>query len=153
VKTIAKIIEIYGGLEWLRQPGSYIRLENPPYMRLVIEYVGEGPRGMPSISVAHYYEQNGDAVRDPEIVFEVNPEEDGLRSWKKGKWGPVSYQQDNLGAYQEAVFVSDTGQVMFRPNLFLDLKAFAWEWDQNIEQQGFLSVAKAGAQKQSEHRR
>jgi Domain of unknown function (DUF6908) len=65
----------------------------------------------------------------------------------------VSYQQDNLGAYQEAVFVSDTGQVMFRPNLFLDLKAFAWEWDQNIEQQGFLSVAKAGAQKQSEHRR
>jgi hypothetical protein len=65
VKTIAKIIEAYGGLEWLRQPGNYIRLENPPYMRLVIEYLGAGPRGMPAISMAHYYEQNGDAMRVP----------------------------------------------------------------------------------------
>jgi len=37
MKTVAKIIEHYGGLKWLRQPGKYIRLENPPYMRLVIE--------------------------------------------------------------------------------------------------------------------
>jgi hypothetical protein len=120
VKTIAKIIEIYGGLEWLRQPGSYIRLENPPYMRLVIEYVGEGPRGMPSISVAHYYEQNGDAMRDPEMLFEVSPDEGG--SLKKRQWSPVSFQQDNLGIYREVVFVNDTDRVMVRPNLFLDLK-------------------------------
>ena len=48
MKTVAKIIESYGGLEWLRQPGNYIRLENPPYMRLVIEHIGEGPRGTPA---------------------------------------------------------------------------------------------------------
>ena len=30
MKTVVKIIESYGGLEWLRQPGNYIRLENPP---------------------------------------------------------------------------------------------------------------------------
>jgi hypothetical protein len=46
MKTVAKIIESHGGLEWLRQPGNYIRLENPPYMRLVIEHIGDGPRGL-----------------------------------------------------------------------------------------------------------
>src|SRR5262245_3377699 len=66
MKTVAKIIAAFGGLERLRQPGNYIRLESPPYMRLVIEYIGQGPRGLPAIAVAHYYEQNGDAMRDPE---------------------------------------------------------------------------------------
>ncbi len=88
MKTVAKIIEHFGGMEALRQ--KHIRLENPPYMRLVIEYVGEGPRGMPCISVAHYYEQNGDLMRDPELVFEVNPDEDGPLSWTTGNWGPAS---------------------------------------------------------------
>ena len=98
MKAIAKIIEAYGGLEWLRQSGNYIRLENPPYMRLVIEYIGEGPRAMPAISVAHYYEQNGDAMRDPEIVFEVSADDQLDRAWV-----PVSFQHDNVGIYQEAV--------------------------------------------------
>jgi Domain of unknown function (DUF6908) len=80
VKNVANIIETYGGLEWLRQPGNYIRLENPPYMRLVIEHIGDGPRGMLAIAVAHYHEQNGDAMRDPEMVFEVNPD-----TWKAGE--------------------------------------------------------------------
>ena len=71
MKTVAKIIEAFGGLERLRC--NYIRLDNPPYMRLVVEYIGPGPRGLPAIAVAHYYEQNGDAKRDPEMVFEVNP--------------------------------------------------------------------------------
>jgi Domain of unknown function (DUF6908) len=137
MKTVAKIIEAYGGLEWLRQPGNYIRLENPPYMRLVIEHIGEGPRGLPAISVAHYYEQNGDAMRDPEIVFEVNPD-----AWKTGEWTPVSYRQDNLDIYQEAVFLVDTGKPMIRPKLLRDLKAFARQWDRNIEQQGFLTAAR-----------
>src|SRR5262245_52146978 len=121
MKTVAKIIELFGGLDWLRQPGNYIRLVNPPYMRLVIEYVGEGPRGMPAISVAHYYEQAGDAMRDPEIVFEVNPD-DGPLSWKTGNWGPVSFQQDDRCMYQEAVFVNDDQSVMVNAKLVLHLK-------------------------------
>ena len=55
--------------------------------------VGPGPRGLPTVSVAHYYTQNGDLMRDPEMVFEVGPD---------GAFHPVSYQQDNLGIYQEA---------------------------------------------------
>ena len=129
MKTVARIIERFGGLERLRD--NYIRLENPPYMRLVIEHIGTGPRGLPAISVAHYYEQNGDLMRDPEMVFEVSP--DG--------WEPVSYRQDNLGVYQEAVVV-DNGQTVLRPRLIRELKAFAGQWDRNLAQQGW----KGGAQ-------
>jgi hypothetical protein len=118
--------------------GNYIRLENPPYMRLVIEHIGQGPRGLPAIAVAQYYEQNGDAMRDPEIVFEVNPD-----AWMTREWCPVSYRQDNLDIYQEAVFLVDTGKPMIRPKLLRDLKAFAREWDRNIEQQRFLNVARS----------
>lgn len=144
MKTVAKIIETFGGLDWLKA-GNYIRLENEPYMRLVIEYVGTGPRGMPVISVAHYYEQNGDAMRDPEVVFEVNPDDSGPRSWRDGDWEPISFQQDNMGIYQEAVFVNDAGAVVVSPKLIRDLKSFARTWDKNIEEQGFLAVAQRQA--------
>ena len=43
-------------------------------MRLVIEHVGTGPRGMPAVSVAHFHEQEGDLMRDPDMIFEVGPE-------------------------------------------------------------------------------
>jgi hypothetical protein len=145
MKTVAKIIAAHGGLERLRQSGNYIRLENPPYMRLVVEHIGQGPRGLPAIAVAHYCEQNGDAIRDPEMVFEVNPDEEGLASWKHGEWCPVSFRQDNLDVYQEAVFLADANQVAICPKLVVHLKEFAREWDRNIEQQGFLKVAQ-GAQ-------
>ena len=55
MKTIAKIINIFGGVKNL-----YASIENPPYMRLVIEDIGTGPRGHQAISVAHYFTQNGD---------------------------------------------------------------------------------------------
>jgi hypothetical protein len=49
----------------------HIRIDNPPFMPLVLEGIGAGPRGLPAISVAHYGLQNGDAMRDPKICFEA----------------------------------------------------------------------------------
>ena len=41
-------------------------------MALVIEATPEpGPLGLPGLSVAHYGEQNGDLMRDPEMCFEL----------------------------------------------------------------------------------
>jgi hypothetical protein len=41
-------------------------------MTLVIEDTQErGPNGLPAISVAHYGEQNGDLMSDPEMIFEA----------------------------------------------------------------------------------
>jgi hypothetical protein len=62
--TLLDILKRAGG--W--NPGLYLKIENPPYMALVIEATDEsGPSGLPAISVAHY----GDLMRDPEMCFEL----------------------------------------------------------------------------------
>jgi hypothetical protein len=71
------------------------------------------------VSVAHYGEQNGDAMRDLEIVFEV----------VAGSFQPVSIQQDYVGSYMEAVFVGEDGKVYVRPALVRDIQAFARIWE------------------------
>jgi hypothetical protein len=68
MQTILRILKKAGG--W--HPGLYLKIDNPPYMELVIEAMDEsGPMGLPAISVAHYGEQNGDLMRDPEMCFEL----------------------------------------------------------------------------------
>lgn len=68
MKTILAILHKAGG--W--RPNLYVKVENPPYLPLVIEAADEsGPLGLPALSVAHYGEQNGDAMRDPEMCFEL----------------------------------------------------------------------------------
>lgn len=69
MKTILDILQKAGG--W--RHSLYVKIENPPYMELVIEAVDEsGPCGLPSLSIAHYGIQNGDAMRDPEMCFELD---------------------------------------------------------------------------------
>src|ERR1700739_3910663 len=68
MQTILRLFERAGG----SRPTLYLKIENPPYMALVIEAVPEpGPLGVPAISVAHYGEQNGDLMRDAEMCFEL----------------------------------------------------------------------------------
>ena len=68
MQTLLDILKRAGG--W--NPGLYLKIENAPYMALVIEATDEsGPSGFPAISVAHYGEQNGDLMRDPEMSFEL----------------------------------------------------------------------------------
>jgi hypothetical protein len=68
MQTILSILKRAGG--W--HPGLYLKIENLPYMALVIEALDEtGPMGLPAISVCHYGEQNGDLMRDPEMCFEL----------------------------------------------------------------------------------
>jgi hypothetical protein len=129
--TVAEIIKRRGGLEALKRDS--IRIENPPYMRLVIEHIGRGPRGHDLLSVAHYYEQNGDAMRDPEITFEVSPD--------LSIWSPISFLQDNLGIYREFYFTNDAGQMMQRTRQIKDAFDFSKLWDRNIKEQGFLRLA------------
>jgi hypothetical protein len=63
--------------------------------------IGRGPRGGELVSVAAYVEKHSDAMRDPEIVFEV----------VAGGWHPVSIQMDYTGHYREAVFVGGDGRI------------------------------------------
>lgn len=61
--TIWTIVEEAGG----RNAAASVRIENPPFQRLVIEMLPEcGPDGHRAISIAHYGESIGDLMRDPE---------------------------------------------------------------------------------------
>ncbi|HEY7425029.1 MAG TPA: hypothetical protein VH682_12430 [Gemmataceae bacterium] len=105
-------------------------------MRLVIEYIGKGPRDLDMISVAHYGEQNGDPMRDPEIMFEVCPDGEGSLAFH-----PVAIQQDYIGSYREAVWHDEMGRVMIHPARVRDIAAFARIWDRNLKHQGFVDAA------------
>src|ERR1017187_4885122 len=68
VKTILQIIEEAGGFP----KAEGVSIDNEPWVRVVIEVPPErGPDGHVVVSVAHYGEQNSDAMRDPEMLFEV----------------------------------------------------------------------------------
>jgi Domain of unknown function (DUF6908) len=100
MKTVAKIIESYGGLQWLRQPGTTSASTARPTCGWSLS-TSAPDRAERRPSPWPTYEQNGDAMRDPEIVFEVNPD-----AWNTGECCPVSYRHDNLNIYQEAVYLA-----------------------------------------------
>jgi len=78
-------------------------------------------------SIAHYYEQNGDMMRDPDVEF--------LKA-KDGKYYPLSFRQDPY-FYQEAVEGDPLqGEIKgYRPRMQKDIAVFCGTWMQNIKQQ------------------
>ena len=134
MKHIQQMIDQHGGFEAVRT--RYLRLENPPFMRLVIEVIGGPyPNGAYEVSVAHYAEQNGDAMRDPEITFLVVPAEQGTT------WTPLTFENSYLSCYQVVAQVTPAGVIEPRePALMRDLRDFATQWDRNLKQQGFMAV-------------
>ncbi len=131
MKNIQRMIEERGGYEAVRE--NYLRLENPPFIRLVVEVIG-GPyeNGGYEVSVAHYGEQNGDAMRDPEMTFLVVPSGDVTT------WTPLTFENSYLGAWMVAATLNQDGQLMVRNAALLhDLRDFANQWDCNLKEQGF----------------
>ena len=57
------------------------------YMDVVVEHIGDCNLG-PMFSIAHYYEQNGDLMRDPEMCFIKGGD---------GEYYPYYYRIDGLG--------------------------------------------------------
>jgi hypothetical protein len=136
MRTVEKIVELAGG--WSDCDLLHLKVENPPYMDLVIETVGRSPEGHRLVSVAHYFEQNGDLCQDPEMVFEVGP----------NGWRPVFFQMAIPPVYKEAVhyeYGTDTGvTVQVNHRELRDQLQFARVWDKNLRGQGFLEAARKG---------
>ncbi len=127
MQTILDMLKKAGG--W--HPGLWLKIDNAPFMELVIEAVGEpGPCGLPALSVAHYGEQNGDVMRDPEMLFEVEAD---------GSLNPFYWRNDYIGVEQWSRFI-DSGQYVFRRELFIQHVSFAKVWDRNLLSQGYLEA-------------
>jgi hypothetical protein len=129
MKTILAILKQAGG--W--HHGLYLKIENPPYMALVIEATdGSGPCGLPAISVCHYGEQNGDLMRDPEMCFEL-----GLAGG--AHLNPFYYRQDYLGIEQWSRTIQGDHYV-YLVSLHQQHERFAKVWDNTLRLQGFAGV-------------
>jgi len=131
MKTILRILERAGGY----RPSLYLKIENPPYMALVIEATpGLGPLGTPALSVAHYGEQNGDLMRDPEMCFE-------LCKLPLCSLELVAYywRNDYVGIEHYSRYIDGTNYI-FVPALYERHKKFAALWDRNLRDQGFIEA-------------
>ena len=136
MKTILEILKKAGG--W--HHGLYLRIENPPFMALVIEATDQsGPCGLPVLSIAHYGEQNGDLMRDPEMCFE-------LGFAVGAHLTPFYFRNDYLGIEQFSRTIEGDNYVFDR-HLYDQHEKFAGLWDKNLSQQGFIeALARRGTQ-------
>jgi antirestriction protein ArdC len=111
--------------ELLPEGRDHISIENEPYMRLAVERIWEN-----QISLCHYGEQNGDPMRDPEVVFLIEGNEAK----------PVYFRNDYL-AIEHATVAGLFGDVPVKPQRQRDLDHFASMWFGNLHDQGFFKRA------------
>lgn len=136
--TINAIIKAAGKeQEFENAPHFHLRIENEPYMALVIEsWPVSGPDSFLGetrhISIAHYYTQNGDAMADPEMEI-------------TSTGAPVAIKMDGTGYYRRAYWRDEQGKGMMNIYQVKDQTAFMRMWARNLKAQGFVQAAKRQA--------
>jgi hypothetical protein len=111
-----------------------VRITVPGFMPLSVEKIGFSEDGHRLVSLCQYGEQNGDLMRDPDLVFMVTDLPDGAAA------EPVSFRNDYLGLSQEVYRYEETGKrTHVVPTLKQDLKEFARAWFATLRDQGFFA--------------
>ncbi len=106
---------------------AYLRLDMNGYDRLSIERIGPN-----QISVAHYFEQNGDLIADPEILFFTGAAE----------WIPIAIGQVLTGWREVAWLKRDHSAVEWLlPQAQHQVARFAALWARNLTHQGWVTHA------------
>ena len=123
----------------LGQENNHRRVDTSSFMAVVVEYLREiefSSVSLPIYSVTHYYEQNGDMMRDPDMEF--------MRG-KDGQYYPIYFRQDGVaGLCQEVLAFDDEGKIKgYRPRLQRELATFAGVWMRNIKHQQDLATIAA----------
>ena len=127
-KYLAKI------LLQLLGPNTAARITSESYMPLSIEDIGHSPDEFRQIAISHYGIQNGDLMRDPEVVFALQE----INNYTIAE--PISFRNDYAGFYQEAYIYNGQGKrTHIKPTLKKDLISFSLTWFRNLKHQGFLN--------------
>ena len=106
---------------------DYLKLDNASgrYMAVVVEQVMDRTGFTNVYSVAHYGEQNGDLMTDPEMTFgELD-----------GKFYPLSFRNDYLGFNQDVISASERKEPVANDGQQKELAEFAAQWFRNITEQ------------------
>ena len=113
-------------------PENHFTFHASGFMPLSIERLeSESWWGYPVYSMMHYYIQEGDVMRDPDMTFAVLHEGE--------KVVPLTFRQDGApftpyGTLYQEVF---SGPDKYQPALLKDLDSFLSSWTRNILSQGF----------------
>lgn len=91
------------------------------FMDLTVEWIAPD-----RIALAHYGEQNGDRMADPDMELIVDLETKNIL--------PATYQNNYVGVYQEVY----SGDNQWKPKLSKELTSFLNTWLRNIEFQGHV---------------
>jgi len=111
-----------------------VRISVPEYLPLSIEEIGVSQDGHRLVSLCQYGEQNGDLMRDCDLVFMVTDMPGGAAA------EPVSFRNDYLGIVQDVYRYDEAGKrTHVVPSLKQDLKEFARAWFVTLRDQGFFA--------------
>jgi len=95
------------------------------YMSVHIEIIDRTDK-YTYISLAHYGRQNGDAMRDPEMIIALHKESQ--------QFVPYYYRNDYMGIEQYSIRWTDEG-ILLNRRLQADHTTFANQWLRNIAMQ------------------
>ena len=111
-----------------------VRITVSEYMPLLVEEIGISGDGHRLVSLCQYGEQNGDLMRDCDLVFMVTVLPDGAAA------EPVSFRNDYLGIVQDVYRYDETGRrTHVVSSLKEELKEFARDWFATLREQGFFA--------------
>ncbi len=126
--------------------GYYFRLISSGYMDLVVEVIDRcSSTNAPMVSLAHYYELNGDLCQDPDVVIRAIPPGRGCRHVpssrdsdgkpEHGRVEALTFQQAIPPVYSEAYDWS-SGKPVARPRTRKSINSFLSLWLKNLQAQG-----------------
>ena len=102
-------------------------------MSLSVEEIGIDGEGHRLVSLCHYGDQNGDLMRDPDIVFMFQ------KTPHSSIAEPVSFRNDYVGLNQDVYRYDEVGKrTHLDTKMKLHLKEFAQTWFANLKEQGFF---------------
>jgi hypothetical protein len=117
--------------------GEHVRIDNnPTYQALVVEQIGAArldPAGdrLPLYSFAHYGQQNGDAMRDPDVVM--------IDGGAHGFF-PVSFRNDYIGLDLEHCDYNGSALRCVNVHGQAELAEFCDMWARNLKDQQCLGA-------------
>lgn len=107
---------------------GYVKIDNTnaSFMPVSVEIIFESEK-YKQISIAHYYEQEGDLMADPEMVF--------IYSKALDEFYASYFKQDNLGIEEDSI-IMEHGEIKgYRAKMQADHATFANMWLKNIKHQ------------------
>jgi hypothetical protein len=119
--AVEKILNSYGVLNEFQSAEDYaVKIASNGFMPLCIEKHGK------TVTITHYYEQNGDLIADPDMEFTDLGGKD---------WLPTAIQHSTGQYYRAAIF--ENGSWKYFPRMMRDLQSFSRMWARNLLSQGF----------------